>query len=91
MRRDQRVPEHPLPDPNLKLLDLLANVLEVSSGDPAAKVSVRPRPHERPAARLAVPLVQALVSIDRALTSAAQPLGSWKLVAGSWKLVAGSH
>ncbi len=74
MRLDQRVPEHSLLDLSLELLELHADVLEVSDGDRAGELAVRPRPHERPAARLAVPLVQPLLSVDRALAFPAQSL-----------------
>ena len=74
MRLDQRVPEHSLPNDSLELLELHADVLEVSDRDRAGELAVRPRPHERPAARLAVPLVQPLLSVDRALAFPAQSL-----------------
>lgn len=74
MLLEQGVPEHSLPHPSLELLDLLADVLEVSDGDRAGELAVRPRPHERPALRIAVPLVQPLLSVDRSLAFPAQSL-----------------
>ena len=69
MPTDQRVPHHHPIQPCRKLLDGLANVLEISDGDRAGKLTIRPRPGIRPAERLAVPLVERREVRDRLLTT----------------------